>query len=149
MIYFGSHHFIKLNMSSHPFRCLLVLSLLVLSGTCVLADEDPLFHSSDPLAPRDEWGRLHQTPALYPIDYAHRESSRLYYYFKSGRELLQDPAYVGALQLVMRNRGYYCGPIDGIMSEEVTEAIARVQKNYVQRVTGRLTVPVRRALNLP
>ncbi len=54
-----------------------------------------------------------------------------------------------ALQVVMRNRGYYCGPIDGIMSEEVSDAIARVQKNHVQRVTGRLTVPVRRALNLP
>ena len=136
-------------MSSRPFRCVLVLSLIVLAAACARADEDPLFHSSDPLAPRDEWGRLHQMPTLYPIDYAHRESSRIYYYFKSGRELLQDPAYVGALQVVLRNRGYYCGPIDGIMSEEVSEAIARVQKNYVQRVTGRLTVPVRRALNLP
>jgi hypothetical protein len=48
-----------------------------------------------------------------------------------------------------RNRGYYCGPIDGIMSEDVSFAIARVQKNYVQRVTGTLTIPVRRALNLP
>jgi hypothetical protein len=35
------------------------------------------------------------------------------------------------------------------MSDEVSLAIARVQKNYVQRVTGTLTVPVRRALNLP
>jgi hypothetical protein len=35
------------------------------------------------------------------------------------------------------------------MSDNVSEAIARVQRNYVQRVTGTLTVPVRRALNLP
>lgn len=149
VIYFDSHHFIKLNMSSHPFRCVFVLSLLVLSGTCVLAEDQPLFHSTDPLAPRDEWGVLHQTATVNPIDYVHRESCRLYYYFKSGRELLADPAYVGALQVVLRSRGYYCGPIDGIMSEEVSDAIARVQKNYAQRVTGRLTVPVRRALNLP
>ena len=139
-----------MNMSSHPFRSALVVSLIVLSAACASADfDDPLFHSSDPLSPRDEWGRLHQTATVNPIDYAHREDSRLYYYFKSGRELLADPAYVGALQVVLRNRGYYCGPIDGIMSEEVSLAIARVQKNHVQRVTGRLTVPVRRALNLP
>lgn len=149
MIYFRSHHFIKLNMSSHPFRCLLVLSFLVLSAICVRAEDQPLFHSTDALAPRDEWGVLHQTPTVYPIDYALKHGHRMYYYFKSGRELLQDPAYVAALQVVMRNRGYYCGPIDGIMSDEVSDAIARVQKNYVQRVTGRLTVPVRRALNLP
>jgi hypothetical protein len=35
------------------------------------------------------------------------------------------------------------------MSEDVSLAIARVQKNYAQRVTGTLTVPVRRALRLP
>ena len=32
---------------------------------------------------------------------------------------------------------------------EVSEAIARLQKNYSQRVTGTLTVPVRRVLHLP
>jgi putative peptidoglycan binding protein len=136
-------------MSQTSFRFFLIVSLIAISAACVCASDDPLFHSTDPLAPRDEWGVLHQTPTLYPIDYAPKHSHRIYYYFKSGRELLQDPAYVGALQVVLRNRGYYCGPIDGIMSEEVSEAIARVQKNYVQRVTGRLTVPVRRALNLP
>ena len=139
-------------MSSHPFRFVLVLSLIVLSAASLRAWtdwDDPLFHSTDSLAPRDEWGKLHQTSTVYPIDYAVKHGHRIYYYFKSGRELLQDPAYVAALQVVMRNRGYYCGPIDGIMSEEVSDAIARVQKNYVQRVTGRLTVPVRRVLNLP
>jgi hypothetical protein len=121
----------------------------MLSVASAVAFDEPLFHSTDPLAPRDEWGVLHQTSNLREIDYAHRESSRLYYYFKSGRELLRDPAYVGALQAVLRSRGYYCGPIDGIMTEAVNEAIAKVQKNYAQSVTGTLTVPVRRALNLP
>jgi hypothetical protein len=117
--------------------------------TSIRASDQPLFHSTDPLAPRDEWGILHQSPSLYPTDFAHRSGSRWYFYFKSQHELLADPAYVGALQVVLRNRGYYCGPIDGIMSSEVSDAIARVQKNHTQRVNGRLTVPVRRALNLP
>jgi hypothetical protein len=136
-------------MSPNPFRCFLIVSLIALSAAGALASDDPLFHSTDPLAPRDNWGVLHQTPILYPTDFSPRYGSRLYYYFKSGRELLTDPAYVAALQVVMRSRGYYCGPIDGIVSEEVSTAIARVQKNHTQRVTGRLTVPVRRVLNLP
>lgn len=130
----------------HRSVVLLFLSLCVAS---VRASDDPLFHSTDPLAPRDEWGVLHQTPTLYPTDYSHRHSYRIYYYFKSGRELLTDPAYVSALQVSLRNLGYYCGPIDGINSDEVSDAIARLQKNHTQRVTGRLTVPVRRALHLP
>jgi putative peptidoglycan binding protein len=113
------------------------------------SDDDPLFHSSNPLAPRDEWGRFHQMPNVIPTDYEHRSGSRWYYYFKSRQELLRDPAYVASLQTVLRNRGYYCGPIDGVMSDLVSDAIAKVQKNYVQRVDGHLTVPVRRALNLP
>ena len=121
----------------------------MLAVSVFASDDDPLFHSSNPLAPRDEWGRLHQMPNVDPTDYFPRSGSRLYYYFKSRHELLRDPAYVASLQVVMRNRGYYCGPIDGIMSDLVSDAIARVQKNYVQRVTGTLTVPVRRALNLP
>jgi hypothetical protein len=125
----------------------LVISLVAVSSSA--SDDDPLFHSTNPLAPRDEWGRLHQMPNVDATDYFHRSGSRLYYYFKSRQELLRDPAYVASLQTVMRNRGYYCGPIDGIMSDSVSEAIARVQKNHVQRVTGTLTVPVRRALNLP
>ena len=125
----------------------LVVSLVAVSAFA--SDDDPLFHSTNPLAPRDEWGRLHQMPNADQTDYFHRSGSRLYYYFKSRQELLRDPAYVASLQVVLRNRGYYCGPIDGIMSDNVSEAIARVQKNHVQRVTGTLTVPVRRALNLP
>ena len=115
----------------------------------VLASDDPLFHSTDPLAPRDDLGTLHQMPALNSPDFYPRHSSRIFYYFRSGPELLRDPAYVGALQVVLRNRGYYCGRIDGIMSEAINDAIAHLQKNYAQPVTGTLTVPVRRALNLP
>ena len=125
----------------------LVLGLLGASASA--ADNHPIFHSTDPLAPRDEWGVLHQTPTLYPTDFARRSGSRWYFYFKSRHELLADPAYVGALQVVLRSRGYYCGPIDGIMSNEISNALARVQKNHNQRVTGTLTVPVRRALHLP
>jgi hypothetical protein len=126
-----------------------VVLLLGLCVSSVCASGDPLFHSTDPMAPRDEWGVLHQSPVLYPTDYSYRHSYRIFYYFKSGRELLTDPAYVAGLQVSLRNHGYYCGPIDGINSEEISDAIARLQKNYAQRVTGRLTVPVRRALRLP
>ena len=129
--------------------CLLGMLLLGSGSTAFGWDEYPLFHSSNPLAPRDEWGVLHQMPNVDPTDYEPRDGSRWYYYFKSGRELLRDPAYVATLQHVLRSRGYYCGPIDGIMSDNVSLALARVQKNYAQRVTGTLTVPVRRALRLP
>ena len=137
-------------MTSHIFvRSAVILFGAILASSAFASDDDPLFHSRNPLAARDEWGVLHQMPNVDPTDYFPRSGSRLYYYFKSRHELLRDPAYVASLQVVMRNRGYYCGPIDGIMSDAVSEAIARVQKNYVQRVTGTLTVPVRRALNLP
>jgi hypothetical protein len=134
-------------------RSIAALSLLALlltfDGNVAKADDDPLFHSINPLAPRDEWGRLHQMPNVDETDYFPRSGSRLYYYFKSRHELLRDPAYVASLQTVMKQRGYYCGPIDGINSDLVSEAIARVQRNHLQRVTGQLTVPVRRALHLP
>ena len=64
-------------------------------------------------------------------------------------QLIVQPAYVGGLQRDLRRLGYYCGPIDGVFSDEVSEAIARLQKNYSMRVTGTLTDPVRRALHLP
>jgi Putative peptidoglycan binding domain len=131
------------------FRSALLLLGVFLAVSASASDEYPVFHSTNPLAPQDEWGVLHQMPNVDPTDYFHRSGSRLYYYFKSRHELLRDPAYVASLQVVLRNRGYYCGPIDGVMSDAVSDAIARVQKNYVQRVTGTLTVPVRRALNLP
>ena len=141
--------FSKPFMSTKLVRHFVIALSLGWFVSSALASDDPLFHSTDPLAPRDDLGVLHQMPTLNPIDFAPRHSSRFFYYFKSGRELLTDPAYVAALQVVMRSRGYYCGPIDGIMSESVNDAIAHLQKNYTQSVTGRLTVPVRRALNLP
>jgi hypothetical protein len=137
-------------MASHTFlRSAVVLFGALFAVSVFATDDDPLFHSSNPLAPRDEWGRLHQMSNVDPTDYFHRSGSRMYYYFKSSHELVRDPAYVASLQVVLRNHGYYCGPIDGIMSDAVSDAIARVQKNHVQRVTGTLTVPVRRALHLP
>ncbi len=126
-----------------------VLALGLIAASGVRASDDPLFHSTDPLVPRDEWGVFHQTPTLYPTDFAPHSGVRFFYYLRSGRELLKDPAYVGALQVCLRNRGYYCGPIDGVMSDEISDAIARLQKNHAQRVTGRLSIPVRRALHLP
>ncbi|HSV62300.1 MAG TPA: peptidoglycan-binding protein [Chthoniobacterales bacterium] len=126
------------------------LFLFALSAICVRAsDDDPLFHSSNPLTPHDEWGRLHQMPNVDETDYFPRSGSRWYYYFKSGHELLRDPAYVASLQFVLRSRGYYCGPIDGVMSDLVSDGIARAQRNHSQRVDGHLTVPIRRALHLP
>ena len=58
-------------------------------------------------------------------------------------------AYVGALQVALQRNGYYCGPIDGVYGPDVSDAIAKLQKNHSMRVTGTLTDPVRRALHLP
>ncbi len=110
----------------------------------------PFFHSNDVLAPRDDWRLLHQSrTTLYETDFARRYSWRPLYYLESGRELIAQPAYVGALQRDLARLGYYCGPIDGVFSLDVSDAIARLQKNYSQRVTGTLTIPVRRVLHLP
>ena len=103
----------------------------------------------DPLAPRDDYGLLHQSPALNRTDFDHRAPFRFNYYFESGTALASDPAYVGALQDALRRQGYYCGPIDGVFSDALRGAIARMQKNYSLRVTGTLTPGVRRGLHLP
>jgi putative peptidoglycan binding protein len=107
------------------------------------------FCFTDPLAPRDDYGLLHQSPRLNPTDFAPRYPCRVGYYFTPAGILVADPAYVGALQTSLYRHGYYCGPIDGVFSTEVSAAIARMQKNYSQRVTGTLTFGVRRALHLP
>ncbi len=78
-----------------------------------------------------------------------RVTRRFGYYFESGQSLVGDPAYVGALQAALYRNGYYCGPIDGVFSNEVSAAIARMQKNHSYTVTGTLTLGVRRALHLP
>lgn len=108
-----------------------------------------IFRSTDPLAQRSEWGTVHQTPHVNATDFAPRYSWRWMYYFKGRDQLVLDPAYVGSLQTALRRLGYYCGPVDGVYTAEVSYAIARLQKNYSMRVTGTLTTPVRRALHMP
>ncbi len=137
----------------NSFAALLIITF---SAVIVRADlndiffDRPFFHHTDTLAPRDDWGLLHQSrTTLYETDFASRYSPRAAYYGMSGRELITQPAYVGALQRDLSRLGYYCGPIDGVFSDEVSEAIASLQKNYSMRVTGTLTVPVRRVLHLP
>ena len=119
---------------------------------CVIAmtaSAEPLFHSTDSLAQYDDWGLLHNSPVLNATDMEGRYRSRWVYYFKAPEQLVVQPGYVGALQDALRRRGYYCGEIDGVFSGEVSDAIARMQKNYSMRVTGTLTDAVRRALHLP
>jgi putative peptidoglycan binding protein len=127
---------------------------VALSASVVQADEFDvvdydIFRSIDPLAQRDEWGTTHQTPHVNATDFAPRYSWRWMYYFKNRDQLVLDPAYVGSMQTALRRLGYYCGPVDGVFTQEVSYAIARLQKNYSMRVTGTLTVPVRRALHMP
>ena len=135
---------------------IVVSVMLAFSAAIARADineiffDQPFFHHTDTLAPRDDWGLLHQSrTTLYETDFASRYSPRAAYYGMSGRQLITQPAYVGALQRDLSRLGYYCGPIDGVFSDEVSEAIASLQKNYSQRVTGTLTIPVRRVLHLP
>jgi len=125
-----------------------------LSATVAQADEFDvvdygIFRSIDPLAQRDEWGLVHQAPHVNATDFAPRYHSRWCYYFKGPEQLILDPAYVGSMQTALRRLGYYCGPIDGVFTPEVSYAIARLQKNYSMRVTGMLDNPVRRALHMP
>jgi hypothetical protein len=129
------------------------LSASAWAGTLLddIADMTDLrpFHATDALAPRDEWGTLHQMPAPTSTDYARRYRWRPLYWLEGKNDLVLQPAYVGAVQRDLQRLGYYCGPIDGLYSPDVSEAIARLQKNHSMRVTGTLTIPVRRALHLP
>jgi len=108
-----------------------------------------IFRPTDTLAQRDEWGLVHQTPVVNATDFAPRYRWRWIYYFKAREQLILQPAYVGSMQTALRRLGYYCGPVDGVFTAEVSDAIARLQKNYSMRVTGTLTEPVRRALHMP
>ena len=110
---------------------------------------DDIWRSTDPLAQRDEYGLLHQGKRVYETDFAPRYKWRWIYYFMSNEQLVLQPAYVGSMQAALRRLGYYCGPINGVFTAEVSDAIARLQKNYSMRVTGTLTDPVRRALHMP
>jgi hypothetical protein len=128
--------------------------ILGLSAAIAQADEYDILdydfiRSIDPLAQRDEWALLHQGKALNATDFAPRYNWRWRYYFNDGEQLIAQPAYVGSMQRALHRLGYYCGPVNGVFTPEVSEAIARLQKNYSMRVTGTLTVPVRRALHMP
>lgn len=130
--------------------CVLTISLTASFVVATAwASDDPPFHSTDTLAARDDYGKLHQGPWLNTADLQSRYTWRPVYWFQSGDALVAQPAYVGALQVALRRHGYYCGEIDGYFTPAVSNAIARLQKNYSMTVTGTLTVPVRRALFLP
>ena len=127
----------------------LLLLTAATSAVVTSAAAGPLFVYKDGLAPRDEWGKLHQMPSLERTDTEPRYAVRFHYYFKGHSTLHRDPAYVGALQRDLRRTGYYCGEIDGVFTPEVSDAISRLQKHYGLQVTGTINVPVRRALRLP
>lgn len=133
----------------------MALALIVgLGATIVQADEFDvidydIFRSTDPLAQRSEWGLVHQGKQLNATDFAPRYRWRWCYYFKAPEQLILNPGYVGSMQTALRRLGYYCGPVDGVFTPQVSDAIARLQKNYSMRVTGTLTEPVRRALHMP
>jgi len=135
-------------------RMALALLLGSLGVTIGHADEfDVLSHDffrpTDSLAQRDEYGLVHQGPNVNATDFAPRYHWRWVYYFKAREQLILDPAYVGSMQTALRRLGYYCGPVDGVFTPVVADAIARLQKNYSMQVTGTLTEPVRRALHMP
>jgi Putative peptidoglycan binding domain len=133
-------------------RAVLTLCLFGLLGvgSVVAQDIDELlFRTTDPLCQRDDYGRLHQSKVLYSTDFASRFHWRPLYYLESGRDLANEPAYVGSMQVALARLGYYCGPINGVFSDELSFAIAQMQKSYSMRVTGTITLPVRRALHLP
>jgi hypothetical protein len=127
--------------------------ILGLSATIARGDEyaiiENIFRSTDPLAQRDEWGLLHQGKRLNATDFAPRYKWRWCYYFKASEQLILQPAYVGSMQTALRRLGYYCGPINGVFTPEVSDAIMRFQKNSSMRVTGTLTESVRYGLHLP
>jgi len=133
----------------------IVLALILcLGATIAQADEYDIvdygiFRSTDPLAQQDEWGLVHQGKVVNATDFAPRYRWRFCYYFKAPEQLIAQPAYVGSMQTALHRLGYYCGPIDGIFTPEVADAISHLQKNYSMRVTGTLTDPVRRALHMP
>jgi|SRR5882724_2664491 len=130
---------------------ILIAMLLASNGASGFIIDEEIFsyHSTDSLAQRDGHGLLHQMPTVRATDFDRRYNWRWIYYFKANEQLMVQPAYVGALQRDLRRLGYYCGPIDGVFSYEVSDAIARLQKNYSMRVSGMLNDPVRRALHLP
>jgi hypothetical protein len=134
-------------------RIALILALC-LGATIAQADEYDvvdfdIFRSVDTLSQRDEFGLIHQGKHVNATDFAPRYKWRWVYYFNAPEQLVLQPAYVGSMQTALRRMGYYCGPVDGVFTPQVADAIAHLQKNYSMRVTGTLTEPVRRALHMP
>lgn len=134
-----------------PWFLLLIATLLAVRQTEAFIIDEQVFQprTHDSLAPRDEWGLLHQSKDVRAVDFAPRQQERFFYYFLAPEQLMQRPAYVGALQRDLKRLGYYCGPIDGFYSPAVSVAIAQMQKNYSFRVTGNFNDQVRHALRLP
>lgn len=126
-----------------------VLVLALASCLTVTAYSGVPFVYKDGLAPRDKWGKLHQSPQVLPTDLEPRYAVRFHYYFKGARTLQNDPAYVAAVQTALQRLGYSCGEIDGVFGTETADAIMRLQKNYGFKITGTINVAVRRALFLP
>ena len=111
--------------------------------------EELWFRPTETLAQRDDYGLLHSSKTVYPTDLEPRYRWRALYYLEGSRDVARMPAYVGAVQIALKRLGYYCGPIDGMFSEEVSDAVTRMQRNYSMRVTGTITHAVRRELHLP
>src|SRR5204862_929956 len=78
------------------------------------------YHSVDSLAPRDEYGLLHQMPTVRATDFDRRYNWRWIFYFKENEQLMVEPAYVGGLQRDLHRLGYYCGLFEYVYSYEVS-----------------------------
>ena len=126
-----------------------ILAIFAIGLTVAATASAAPFIYNDGLAPRDEWGKLHQNKEVLPTDLEPRYSLRFHYYFMGAGTLQNDPAYVAAAQTALQRLGYYCGGIDGFFGPETSDAITRLQKNSSLRVTGNLNLAVRRALHLP
>jgi hypothetical protein len=111
--------------------------------------EELWFRPSDTLAQRDEYGLLHSSTEIHSPDLAPRYHWRPLYYLEGQNDVARMPAYVGSVEVALKRLGYYCGPIDGVFTDEVSTAVAHMQKNYSMRVTGTITRAVRRELHLP
>ena len=121
-----------------------------LSAVRQFASDDPLISFDRFSRARDDYGKAASRPCGSTRLTSNRGiTGARCIIFNPGRLSRSRPAYVGALQVALRRHGYYCGEIDGYFTPAVSDAIARMQKNYSMRVTGTLTVPVRRALFLP
>ena len=136
-------------MKRLAFALIFAFSVIVAQADDFGIASHDIFRPTDPLAQRDYWGVVHQGPHVNATDFAPRYRWRWIYYLKAPEQLILQPAYVGSMQTALRRLGYYCGPVDGVFTPEVADAIARLQKNSSMRVTGTLTEPVRRALFMP